>query len=187
MKNEIEIKSEKEVIPVIKKKEERREYTTEEKKQYVLAKKKKVYDKIFNNSYNAGEIEYEVYDKVQIDHEFLTSLKSVQNSYDYYENATLMEYIHDFFNNKGCNVKSKEFLKKHKKNIQELYLELYESLIIDKISFTHSLLLVFFSDYLCVSLEFLYKEIPYRFREKILKELDDSIDIVKRKKIRRLY
>jgi hypothetical protein len=137
-------------------------------------------DKIFNNRYNTGEIEYEPFPKMRID---------TPDNFDVvsdYNNIELQEYLLEIFKQAPFYEEYVSLKKIPKGESCKLFYYFEETL-----SQTRDMRMmekfIAVADFMEMSYEVLYKEISIKHKEIILKEMDEEYGIFKRKKIHRLF
>jgi len=139
-------------------------------------------DKIFNNKFNSGEVEYEAFGKMNI----VSDLTSTDDVFEEYNERQLQEDIYKIF------VESKyyeEYLKNKKvpkSEIANLYYyfderipETSEVTIVEKF--------INVAEFMNISYDDLYRELGPVYKEKILREMDNKYGIFKKRKIKRLF
>lgn len=137
-------------------------------------------DKIFNNRYNTGEINYEPFPKMRIDlpenydvldeyqsHELQKQLLEIFKAAPFYENFLNTRKIP-----KGESCKIFYHFEDELTKIREM--RLMEKFIV-------------VADFMEMSYETLYKEISIKHKETLLKEMDDEYGIFKKRNIHRLF
>ena len=137
-------------------------------------------DKIFNNRYNTGEIEYEPFPRMRIDmpenfdvlddynaHEVQKQLLLIFQSAPFYQNYVTNRKIP-----KGESCKIFYYFEDELNKIREM--RLMEKFIA-------------VADFMEISYEVLYKEISIKHKETLLKEMDEEYGIFKKRNIHRLF
>lgn len=137
-------------------------------------------DKIFNNRFNTGEIEYEPFPKMRID---------TPDNFDVvseYSNLELQKYLLQIFKEAPffdafANTRK---IAKGQSSVIFYYFETE----LDK---TRDLRLmekfIAVADFMEMSYEVLYKELSVKHKETLLKEMDEEYGIFKKKNIHRLF
>lgn len=137
-------------------------------------------DKIFNNRYNTGEIEFEPFPKMRIDTPESFDILGEYTSLELQKHLMQIFQASPFF---STYAQSRKIPKGESCNI--FY---YFETELDK---TQEMRLmekfIAIADFMEMSYEVLYKEISVKHKENILKEMDDEYGIFKRKKIHRLF
>ncbi len=138
-------------------------------------------DKIFNNRYNAGEIEYEVFGKIQIHDKFLP-----KDTFEEYVDNRLQEEIYELFIVSDFYQIYSQSKKVSKGDISRVYYYFDAGLKNTKdIPAIEKFIAV--ADFMNISYDSLYEELAPVYKEAILKELDNKYQIFNRKKIKRLF
>jgi hypothetical protein len=137
-------------------------------------------DKIFNNKFNTGEIEYEAFPRIRIDTpenmdilEEYTAMEIQKELLEIFQEAPFYE----------AYVKSRKIPKGESCNI----FYHFESMLEKRKDLTLIEKFILVADFMEMSYETLYKEISVKHKEVILKEMDDSYGIFKKRNIHRLF
>lgn len=146
-------------------------------------------DKIINNSFNSGELQYR---------EFSQTIKIDSQVSDLYEDqfGDLVEYrtmqilnevIYDIF-------KESEFYKKYKKpkrvdksDMIKMYYFFKNKIKENEKKFTHMEVFIGFAEFFQISYDQLYSEIRVLDKENVLKELNEKYGLGNRIKTKRLF
>jgi len=138
-------------------------------------------DKIFNNRYNTGDLEYEVFGEIKL-HEDTTP----GDAYEEYIEQKIQEDIYRIFKESPYYSSSGKPTKVNRSAVAEIYYYFEEKLpdaedisAVDK--FTH------IADFMGIQYEVLYGEISPVHKEKILRELDQKYAVFSKRKIKRLF
>ena len=137
-------------------------------------------DKIFNNRYNTGEIEFEPFPKMRIDtpHNLdilndYTALELQKQLMTIFATAPFYEtYAENRKIAKGESCKIFYYFEAELDKVQEMR-------IMEKF--------IAVADFMEMTYEVLYKEISIKHKELLLKDMDEEYGIFKRKKIHRLF
>lgn len=143
-------------------------------------------DKIFNNDYNTGNLEFEEYGPPKVESEYAEAhMESYHNSNEYYFNLRVMERIDDHF--RGSDTGKIIGLKKKipKQLLSKIYLNVREAFTPGELS--EKEYFINLAEYFGMSYEVLYENIPAIYRELIVRELDNKFGVLKRKGIRKLF
>jgi len=138
-------------------------------------------DKIFNNRFNTGDVNYEVFGKIQVHQKFLP-----KDVFDEYTDNHLQEELYTIF------IVS-EFYEEYSKNkkvtrgdVSKIYYYFDEHL-----QFSKDILaiekFIAIAEFMSISYDVLYEELAPVYKEALLKELDEKYKIFKRKNIKRLF
>jgi hypothetical protein len=137
-------------------------------------------DKIFNNRYNTGEIEYEPFPRMRID---------MPDSFDVMDEYTSMEVQHlllEIFQTAPFYQSYIANRKIPKGDSCKIFY--YFEIELDK---TRDMRLmekfIAVADFMEIGYEVLYREISVKHKEILLKEMDEEYGIFKKKKIHRLF
>jgi hypothetical protein len=144
------------------------------------------FDKIFNNDYNTGNLEFEEYGPPKVDTEYAEAhMESFYNSNEYYSKMQIMEKINLFF--ADTEIGKVIGLKKKipKQMLSKIYLIIKEAF--NKGELTEVEYFIAVADYFGMSYESLYENIPAIHRESIVRELDHKYSILKKKGLRKLF
>lgn len=143
-------------------------------------------DKILNNAYNRGDIEYDAYKEIKIESDYLANnLGDNYSSEDYHRKMKLDETLYNILSG---SEKWKIFLEKKalKSNLGDLYnfliTEFQEHKEYTKCEFFYSTI-----DLLDVSYESLYNSLYIIHKSQILEELNKEKNIFMKKKFNPLF
>lgn len=138
-------------------------------------------DKIFNNKFNAGEVEYEVFGKISVKETFASP-----DAFDEYNDQQIQKDIYEIF------IKSKyhdEYIKTKKvpKNeVADIYYYFDERIPATK-DITAIDKFINIAEFMNIAYETLYHELGPVYKEKLLRELDGKYSIFTKRKIKRLF
>jgi hypothetical protein len=139
-------------------------------------------DKIFNNRYNTGEIEFEQFGKIQ-PHE---SQKLHQDEYEESTERELQDTLYGIFIESSyyeAYSKNKKVARSDAAGIYYYFVErLPKTAEITAVS-----KFVNIAEFMSIPYEVLYEEIGPVYKEEILRELDGKYNIFSRRKIKRLF
>lgn len=138
-------------------------------------------DKIFNNRYNAGEIEYEVFGKLQIHDKFMP-----RDTFEEYMDNRLQEEIYELFIISEFYEMYSQNKKVSKSDISRVYYY-FDGLIKNSKDISPIEKFIAVADFMNISYDSLYDELAPVYKEAILKELDNKYKIFNRRKIKRLF
>lgn len=138
-------------------------------------------DKIFNNRFNAGDVEYEVFGKISIKSEF-----SSGNAYDEYNDKNLQDEIYEIFINSKYYEEYSKNKKVPKNEVAEIYYYFDEKLPASA-EITPVDKFIAIAEFMSISYDVLYNELAPVYKEKLLRELDSKYSIFSKRKIKRLF
>lgn len=144
-------------------------------------------NKILNNKFNTGEIEFEFFGKMKIDDDWKEKYENNHyRSRDYYEDKKLQENLYEIFKNAPFYEKYKKIKKVKKDEILTIFNYFIERIeeperygAIDKF--------LSIATFMNMNFKILYKELSSTYKQQILKEFDEKYDIFKAKKLKRLF
>jgi len=138
-------------------------------------------DKIFNNKFNSGEVEYEAFGKLNIKSEFTSG-----DLYDEYNESKIQQDIYKIFTESKYYEEYSKSKKVPKSEIADMFYyfderipETGEVTIVEKF--------INVAEFMSMSYDDLYKSLGPSYQEKILRELDNKYGIFKKRKIKRLF
>jgi len=144
------------------------------------------FDKIFNNDYNVGNLDYEDFGTPKVEKTYADKhMESYYNSSEYHARMEIMEVIDVFFSQSeiGKTIGLKK--KIPKQMLSKIYLLLKDAFKPNELSEADYFTSV--ADYFGMSYEILYSNIPAIYREYIVKEMDDKYSILKRRGLKKLF
>jgi hypothetical protein len=138
-------------------------------------------DKIFNNRYNTGEIEYEVFGKIQVHEKFLP-----RDVFEEYLDNKLQDELYEIF----VGAEFYEDYSKNKKvvrsDVSKVYYYFDDNLKNTKaISPIEKFIAI--AEFMSIPYEQLYEELAPVYKEALLRELDEKYKIFSKRKIKRLF
>jgi len=143
-------------------------------------------DKIFNNDYNIGNIDYEVFSFPKVETFYADDhLEDCYDSFEYNRKKNLEKLTDSYFNN---TIFAKRIVLK-KKIPKQILSQVFMSIRDQFISsdFTGSEIFISIAEYFNINYETLYENIPSAYREELVKELDERYSMLKKKGIRKLF
>jgi len=144
-------------------------------------------DKIFNNDFNIGNLEFEKFEHLpQIDQTYSDNLLGeCYNSIDYARKQALEVLIDEFFK----KTEYTEYLESKKKIPKRILPLIYVSIVeqFKGEEFTPSERFIAIAEYFGIRYEMLYENIPLLMREALVRELDETYEILKRKGLKKLF
>lgn len=147
---------------------------------------KRKFDKIFNNDYNTGNLDFEEFGVPRVDQEYVDAyMESYVDSNAYHARMEIMQKIDDFF--KDTDIGKVIGMKKKipKQMLGKIYLmnrEAFKPGELSEVEYFTNL-----ADYFGMSYEVLYENIPAVYRETLVRELDHKYQVLKKKGIRKLF
>lgn len=155
------------------------EYTTEIMKE----------DKIINNSYNTGEIEYEAFSgEMKIDPRVAGLYEDVHsdNMYEIRTVKALNEEIYDLFEKSPFHEKYKNPKRVDKNDMVKMYYY-FKDFLVKKQSYSSVQIFMGFAEFFQINYDQLYGEIGVMDKENLLKELDNHNDMKSKIQTRKLF
>lgn len=144
-------------------------------------------DKIFDNDYNTGNLDFEEYaniPKVDVFYEE-ENLKEYYDSFEYHRNLELQKLVDEFFKNTEYGKAFATKKKLPKQVLPTVFVSMKEQF--KGRDFTDTEIFTGIADYFGINYEVLYENIPSVYRADLVKELDDKYGILKRKGVKRLF
>jgi hypothetical protein len=157
---------------------------TEEEEDFIQIFKNR--DKIFNNDYNTGNLDFEEFDLPKVDTFYAEqTLSDCYDSYEYMRKKKLEEMVDAYF-------RESEFAESlaTKKKIPKQVLPLVFVAIrknFKEYEYTGSEIFTSIADYFGINYEVLYDNIPSIYREQLVRELDDKYGVLKKRGVKRLF
>ena len=144
-------------------------------------------DKIFNNDYNTGNIDFEEYSNLpRVESSYAEqNLDDCYDSHEYMRKKQLEVLIDQYFRDSEFN----ETLQ-HKKKIPKHVIPLVFVAIRSKFEtneFSGSEIFTSIADYFGLNYELLYENVPSIYREQLVRELDDKYGVLKKRGVKRLF
>lgn len=138
-------------------------------------------DKIFNNRYNTGDLDFEQFGKITVE-----DIHRPRDTFEEYISQRVQQSLYDIF-------KAAIFYEEYSKNkkvprseVAQIYYYFDERLIgSELISSIEKFINI--AEFMGISYEMLYEELSPVHKESLLKELDQKYGIFKKKKIHRLF
>ena len=138
-------------------------------------------DKIFNNKFNSGDLEYEVFGKINIVAEFTSP-----DAFDESNESKMQQDIYEIF------VASKYYDEYHKPKkvprgeVAEIFYY-FDSRLPESAEITAIDKFISIADFMTIAYEVLYQELAPTYKETLLRELDGKYAIFTKHKIKRLF
>jgi hypothetical protein len=138
-------------------------------------------DKIFNNRYNTGDVNYEVFGKIQVHEKFLP-----KDVFDEYTNNSLQEDLYVIFLEADFYEEYSKSKKVVRGDVSRIYYYFDDNLKASSdISSIEKFIAV--ADFMSISYDVLYEELAPVYKEALLRELDEKYKIFKKRGIKRLF
>lgn len=146
-------------------------------------------DKIINNSYNTGEMEYEVFSSVMKIDDRVSSLYEDQYSENMYEVRTvkaLSEEIYRLFLESPFHKKYQNPKRVDKSDMVKMYYYFKEKLVVQK-SFSNAQIFMSFAEFFQINYDQLYNEIGVMDKEELLRELNSQKSMKSKIQTKKLF
>ena len=136
-------------------------------------------DKIFNNRYNTGDIEYETFGAIKVHDKYVP-----RDTFEEYTDNRLQEDLYEIF-------QASDFYEDYSKNkkvvrsdVARIYYYFDDNLKNSKgMAAVEKFVAV--AEFMSISYDLLYEELAPTYKEALLKELDGKYDIFRKKNIKR--
>ena len=144
------------------------------------------HDKIFQNDYNTGNLDFEEFGPPRVDQDFIDAhMESSYDSANYHTKMQNMERVDDFFKESEMGKIIGQKKKIPKQMIPRLYIAMKDCFGKDELSESEFFIII--AEYFGVSYEVFYENIPAIYREALVRELDNKYSVLKKKGIRKLF
>ena len=145
------------------------------------------HDKIFDNDYNTGNLDFEEYTNLpKVNSKFAEdNLQECYDSYEYNRLMSLEKHVNEYFENTEF---SRIFLTKKKipkQILPQLFVSIREQFNTN--DFSGSEIFTSIADYFTINYEVLYENIPSIYRSELVRELDEKYHILKKRKTKNLF
>jgi hypothetical protein len=138
-------------------------------------------DKIFNNKYNTGDLEFEQFGKIE-----LNDIHKPKDGFEEYIEQKIQKDLYKIFQNSSFYEEYSKNKKVPRNKVAQIYYYFDERLKSSEvISAVEKFINI--AEFMCISYEILYEELAPAYKEAILKELDAKYEIFKKHKINRLF
>jgi len=147
------------------------------------------YDKIMNNSYNTGDIDYEKFTTpIKVDDKVYDLYKDVlsENMFEERTLKILDDKIYEFFTNSPYYEKYKNPKRVDKNDLIKMYYFFKEKLLKEN-TFSVAQIFIGFAEFFQINYNQLYDEIGVLDKESLLKELNEKFDLNKKIKTKKLF
>lgn len=143
-------------------------------------------DKIFENDYNTGNLDFEEYNMPKVDVFYAeTHLSDTYDSYEYARKQKLEELVDEYFKETEHGKILGNKKKLPKQVLPQVFVSIREQFTNN--DFTGSEIFTTIADYFGMNYEVLYDNIPSIYREQLVRELDDKYGILKKRGLKRLF
>lgn len=136
-------------------------------------------DKIFNNSFNRGDIDYELFGEIKLLEETTGDL------YQEYIDNKLQERLYEIYQNSPYSSDIDKTKKTSKSLLAEIYYYFDERL--DDGDMTAVEKFIAIVEFMCAPYDTLFEEIAPAYQDRIIRELDNKYKIFAKKNIKRLF
>ena len=138
-------------------------------------------DKIFNNRYNTGDLDFEQFGKIEVD-----DIHRPKDSFEEYIAQQIQSDLYQIFVGSYFYEEYVKSKKVPRSEIASIYYYFDERLSSSE-AMTAIEKFVNIAEFMSMSYDTLYEELAPTYKEKLLKELDLKYGIFKRKRIHRLF
>ena len=159
---------------------------TEEDEDEEFIPQPKQRDKIFENDYNTGNLDFEEYNLPKVDVFYAESnLSDTYDSYEYARKMKLEELVDEYFKETEHGKILGNKKKLPKQVLPQVFVSIREQFTNN--DFTGSEIFTTIADYFGMNYEVLYENIPSIYREELVRELDEKYGILKKRGLKRLF
>jgi hypothetical protein len=138
-------------------------------------------DKIFNNRYNTGDIEYETFGAIKVHDKYIP-----RDTFEEYTDNRLQEDLYEVFQTSDFYEEYSKNKKVVRSDVAKIYYYFDDNLRNSKgIPPVEKFVAV--AEFMSISYDLLYEELAPVYKEALLKELDVKYNIFKKKNIKRLF
>lgn len=158
----------------------------DEEEEFVISKSVSR-DKIFDNDYNTGNIDFEEYSNLpKVDASYAEgNLKDCYDSYDYARELNLEMLVDEYFNKTEYGKQFSSKKKIPKQVLPQVFVAIKEQF--KGSDYTGSEIFASIADYFSINYEILYENIPSIYRAELVRELDEKYGVLKKKGVKRLF
>lgn len=144
-------------------------------------------DKIFDNDYNTGNLDFEEFGNLpKVDVFYAeTNLENCYDSYEYNRKLNLEKLVDSYFENTEFGKIFANKKKIPKQSMPQVFVSIREQFI--KSDYLGSEIFTCIADYFRINYEVLYENIPSVYRAELVKELDEKYNILKKRGVKRLF
>jgi hypothetical protein len=157
------------------------------KKGFINMARRKPNDKIFDNKYNSGEVDYEIYNgPPKLDTLYASNyIPDYRQTYDNFKNKQLFETLLDIWENlKWYKIYGKK-RRIPKADLNSIFLDLRGKL--KDSTYTKVEVFTGIAEFLNVNYGILYSVVPIPIQIELVAELDEKYNLVEKKDIRQLF
>jgi hypothetical protein len=148
--------------------------------------RKPIKDKILDNDYNTGNLDFEEYDLPRVEESYASvNLSDCYDMYEYNRKLNLEQLIDEYFKNTEYGKIFADKKKLPKQSMPIVYCSIKEQF--KGHEYSCSEIFTNISDYFGINYEVLYENIPSLLRQEIVKELDDKYHVLKKRGVKRLF
>ena len=138
-------------------------------------------DKIFNNRYNTGDLDFEQFGKIEPD-----DIHRPKDSFDEYIANKIQQDLYNIFVGAHFYEEYSKSKKVPRSEVAPIYYYFDERLVKSE-AMSAIEKFVNIAEFMSMSYDVLYEELAPTYKEKLLKELDLKYGIFKKKRIHRLF
>lgn len=138
-------------------------------------------DKIFNNRYNTGDLEFEQFIKIEVN-----DLHKPKETFDEYIEQQIQKDLYSIFKASNFYEEYSKSKKVPRNEVAQIYYYFDERLASSE-AITAIEKFINIAEFMCISYDILYEELAPVYKEALLKELDHKYGIFQKKKIYRLF
>lgn len=143
-------------------------------------------DKIFNNDYNTGNLDFEEFSLPRVDTNYAEkNLEDCYNSHDYERDKKLQEMVDIFFQESELYETLKNKKKIPKQNIPLVFVAIRKRFPLNE--FLGSEIFSAIAEYFGMNYEILYENIPSLYRQELVRELDERYGILQKRGVKKLF
>lgn len=143
-------------------------------------------DKIFNNDFNTGNLNFEEYDLPKVDIFYAEdNLDDCYDSHEYLRKKHLEELIDQYFKESEFNKTISGKKKIPKQIIPLIFVSIKDRFNTNEFSITEIFIAI--ADYFGANYELFYENIPSIYREQLVRALDEKYGVLRKKGVRRLF
>ena len=144
-------------------------------------------DKIFENDYNTGNLDFEEYTNLpKVDNVYAEeNLQECYDSYEYNRRSDLEVFVDEYFNNTQFGKIFAGKKKLPKQVLPQVFMAIRDQFA--EGDYSGSEIFTSIADYFGINYEVLYENIPSVYRAELVKELDEKYGVLKKKGVKRLF
>lgn len=138
-------------------------------------------DKIFNNRYNTGDLEFEQFGKIEVN-----DIHRPKDAFDEYIAQKIQNELYQIFTSAHFYEEYSKSKKVPRSEVAEIYYY-FDQRLGDSEAISAIEKFINIAEFMSMTYDVLYDELAPTYKEQILKELDLKYGIFKKKKIHRLF